>query len=1008
MSDGLPGAAVAGVTFSSKQKAWLRYQESNIISEWDGYDIASLEIPDLTANKVYESRSGQIWAIHPRGLYLWTKNQWQTYNVPSIAAVYRKIVQRLRSPVTLVPLQINQCLILANDHLHLFNSNPYLVKQVQNLASSQLSPFSEILECRDGDVLVAGTGGVIWFDGPAKDIEETHPRILRTPDQIKHYQLTSPLENKDGITTFLGEAEGETRLAITLKGEQWSWFPIPEEKKLRNYWQDAGGFHWGTSYNGLYLMDPENKSIELSSIVPSALFYDVASDGKGNYWIATSEGLTRQSPSYWQSTHNLLSNSTVFDIAADGENKLWLVTEEALMALSSQDTQSIEWPESMERIFPGGNCLFVLENDLLGINTGSGPIFFSSRTKSFEKVKSPIEGKEIIKILGKQTDGNVIVQLTSFEDDSHEVFWSFDGNQFQALKFNKTPQLKTTEFLWTNHLPPEIWFGAREGIAYANGQRWVEFESEDGLGTDTPHCMIELKDGSLWLGAGSYIYELQSSRWVQIYFAREKVNSLLEARDGTVWVASNNGVHRYFQETWLTHNTEEGLPSNTVYKLHEDVTGSIFAATTQGIARYVSQSDLEAPMTNIELREEKNQKDIKRGTVVTFKSIDKWNHTPAGRLLYSYRQDSETWKPFSHTNQIVLGDLSAGVHKIEVRAMDRNGNIEIQPPLFRFNFTIPWNEDPRLMAMTGAALFVTLLLTGLAVNRHMQLKRSYAEVEKMVNIRTQELERANKELLQDQKMKALGTLASGIAHDFNSILSIIKGSIQIIEANPNDADKIRKRVGRMHSVVDQGAGIVQSMLGYVRRKSENPQLHDLNRVVQDAVKLSEDQKSPHQVKYHPNQTIGEIQMAPDLVKQILINLINNAADAMDEPGIIEIQLGVTQSFKGHIALKPSQAKQYAVILIRDDGVGISAEIITRIFEPFYTTKAFSSRRGTGLGLSMVYEMAKEMGAGLSVDSTPGQGSQFFIYLPMDQTQSLDSPEGDSESDTSDGDDLRTK
>ena len=69
----------------------------------------------------------------------------------------------------------------------------------------------------------------------------------------------------------------------------------------------------------------------------------------------------------------------------------------------------------------------------------------------------------------------------------------------------------------------------------------------------------------------------------------------------------------------------------------------------------------------------------------------------------------------------------------------------------------------------------------------------------------------------------------------------------------------------------------------------------------------------------------------------------------------------------------------------DNGVGISEEIVGRIFEPFYTTKAFSSRRGTGLGLSMVYEMAKEMGAGLSVDSKPGQGSQFFVYLPMEKS-----------------------
>ena len=100
---------------------------------------------------------------------------------------------------------------------------------------------------------------------------------------------------------------------------------------------------------------------------------------------------------------------------------------------------------------------------------------------------------------------------------------------------------------------------------------------------------------------------------------------------------------------------------------------------------------------------------------------------------------------------------------------------------------------------------------------------------------------------------------------------------------------------------------------------------------------------------------------------------------------MSIHLSLFKSFKGHVALKPNKADNYAVLRIMDSGVGISEEIVGRIFEPFYTTKAFSSRRGTGLGLSMVYEMAKEMGNGLSVDSKPGQGSQFFVYFPMEKS-----------------------
>ena len=100
--------------------------------------------------------------------------------------------------------------------------------------------------------------------------------------------------------------------------------------------------------------------------------------------------------------------------------------------------------------------------------------------------------------------------------------------------------------------------------------------------------------------------------------------------------------------------------------------------------------------------------------------------------------------------------------------------------------------------------------------------RSYAEVEKKVAERTRELEVANRQLLHSQKMNALGTLAAGIAHDFNNILSIIKGSAQIIEDNLDNHGKVRTRVDRINTVVEQGAGIVKAMLGFSRDSDEQP------------------------------------------------------------------------------------------------------------------------------------------------------------------------------------------
>ena len=148
--------------------------------------------------------------------------------------------------------------------------------------------------------------------------------------------------------------------------------------------------------------------------------------------------------------------------------------------------------------------------------------------------------------------------------------------------------------------------------------------------------------------------------------------------------------------------------------------------------------------------------------------------------------------------------------------MDRNGNIEPLPAQLDFAVALPWYKETRLLLISFAGLVTALFFAALAVSRHRQLLRSYAVVEKKIAERTRELEIANRELLHSHKMNALGTLAAGIAHDFNNILSIIKGSVQIIEDNLENPTKIRTRVDRIKMVVEQGSGIVKAMLGFGR------------------------------------------------------------------------------------------------------------------------------------------------------------------------------------------------
>ena len=315
--------------------------------------------------------------------------------------------------------------------------------------------------------------------------------------------------------------------------------------------------------------------------------------------------------------------------------------------------------------------------------------------------------------------------------------------------------------------------------------------------------------------------------------------------------------------------------------------------------------------------------------------------------------------------------------------MDRNWNEDPNPQPLEFTVLLPWYREPRLIFVSTACVALVLFFAGLAVNQHLRLIRSYAEVGKIVAIRTRELERANEELLHSQKMKAVGTLAAGIAHDFNNILSIIKGSAQIIERNPDDSLKIRTRVERIKTVVEQGSGIVKSMLGLSRATEKDRVACDLVPIVNETVKLLGDRlQADASIRFEAEAGLPKVQAIKELLQQMLYNLVLNAVDAMSGTGQVILRARVVDRLPGQIALVPPKAPRYVALSVEDGGVGIPPEILSRIFEPFFTTKALSSRRGTGLGLSMVYELAKEMGYGLQVHSIPGQGTTFSILMPV--------------------------
>ena len=475
------------------------------------------------------------------------------------------------------------------------------------------------------------------------------------------------------------------------------------------------------------------------------------------------------------------------------------------------------------------------------VEIGNRLLKFQPASGSFTNVV-PREFGERFKALGTLNDGRVCVQCFAAAYGTAPHLELFDGERFEPL-LQAAPEGCGPEFTAFYAVRNgDLWLSGDLATALWHSGKWRVFASID---RGTPVAAVgfaEAADGRLWCATPDAIWAFDGRTWLQARGGFDRVSGLARTRDGSLWVAANSGLYRLIatQGAWIENGREEGLSSASVRALLEDPSGRLWAGTTRGLSFYDPDVNRDPPLTRIRIHEMSDVgKRIPEGGTITFRfdGQDKWKYTPYTRLLYTYQLDDHEWTQFSEANSVAFSDQPSGTHVLRVRAMDRNGNVETKPSTYEFEVILPWYRETRLVLISGAGLAGALFFAGLAFNRHLRLVRSYAEVEKKVAERTRELELANRELLHSQKMTALGTLAAGIAHDFNNILSIIQGSAQIIEDNLDNPAKVRTRVERIKTVVDQGAGIVKAMLGFSRDSGPQPVRATSTPSSSDTVKL---------------------------------------------------------------------------------------------------------------------------------------------------------------------------
>jgi PAS domain S-box-containing protein len=286
------------------------------------------------------------------------------------------------------------------------------------------------------------------------------------------------------------------------------------------------------------------------------------------------------------------------------------------------------------------------------------------------------------------------------------------------------------------------------------------------------------------------------------------------------------------------------------------------------------------------------------------------------------------------------------------------------------------------------------------------MARSREELERLVEERTRSLSVANDRLTaemaerhrteealrQSQKLEAIGQLTSGVAHDFNNLLTSVVGNLELLERRLRSEDSLR-RLRLARAAAERGARLTHQLLAFSRRQRLTPTAVDLNRLVGEASDML-------------FRTIGttvriETMLTPDLwpalvdptqIELVLLNLAINARDAMPDGGRLTIRTANVTGSNAPNSLAPGD---YVLISVADTGEGMTAEVLSKAVEPFFTTKEIG--KGSGLGLSMVHGVATQSGGSLHIDSRLGRGTTVSVYLPRASRPSMEAREPETRS-----------
>ncbi|HEY3826672.1 MAG TPA: EAL domain-containing protein [Bryobacteraceae bacterium] len=747
-ADGLSESVVFGLTADNTGRIVIKGGEVPL-GVLDGYQITNIPISRAYGRLLPSSRQ-ELWTFDTKGINIHDPSGWHSYPDKDIAEFARtspmsriswftySVFRGPEDRMDVVPFGKDTGVIMFPDRLLEWNRSTGEKRLLRIAGDTGLKRFRDIQSSRDGGLWLTGEAGLAHIGNAGSGYAWSE-----FPAPVHRTDLVSPIEGEGGevfvtalrpggqhvLLRFSRSAKGNGAKGNTAEGNDAEGSAAEGSAAWEDiYLGDTAGLKGWRGPEGKIWIQNDRKIIQLEEGVRSGdsgvdrsitgLTTAIITQPDHSFWLGTTEGVARYSPPLWRTPQEIAwADGAVSAITSDRQGRIWMLSGPFLIVNDKGVWKRFRMPSGVSEGLLTDKIEALANGDLaIRGNALANLVLFNYQSEKFRIVPNPL-GKHIGWMEARR-EGGIWIQIFE-KDGQHWNLDAFDGSRFLPGGHPEMTRLRNLKAILETR-NGDIWLAETASLGRIRNGKLQLFGPKDGFSDTGVFSMVETADGKVILGGRAYVSQYDGRSFQTIHDI-DVAESVCIDRDGLLWTASGSGVHRYRPGQWITNTVDDGLAAAAVRTVYADPEGRIWAGTSEGISLFHPSADRDPPVTRIiddrNLRETPPDGKVR----LAFSGLDKWKFTEPDRLLFSWRMDDAAWSDFTPAQFASFDGLHSGAHRFEVRAMDRNGNVDPKPAQYEFSVLLPWYREKQFLFLAALAVLIIAGLSRLAWRHHARL-----------------------------------------------------------------------------------------------------------------------------------------------------------------------------------------------------------------------------------------------------------------------------------------------